>query len=184
MAEDVTNTGQESENNGENGQEPTPKTYGEDYVKQLRAEAAGWRTKAQGAEAKVTEFENAQKTETQRLKDEAAAAKAQVAEAKATAKQALANAEIARYAAQSGIDVSLAQRLVDVQFDADDKPTGVEDAIKSLISNHPNLAAGYGNSAANPGRTSKLTIDEIKRMTPEQVLARQDEVNAVLAAQR
>lgn len=61
------------------GQEPTPspttpetppaepKTFDETYVKQLRTEAADWRTKAQAAETKVREFEDKDKSETERL---------------------------------------------------------------------------------------------------------------------
>lgn len=60
---------QETENANAGGQ--APKTFDEEYVKKLRDEAAGWRTKAQEATSKVQEFEDADKSEKQKLEEKA-----------------------------------------------------------------------------------------------------------------
>lgn len=182
MAEEITD--QESENNsGENAQDANaPKTFDETYVKKLRDEAASWRTKAQEAANKVKEFETAQMTESDRLKAEAQQAKAEAEAAKAAARQALARAEIAKHAATAGVDVSLAERLVDVEFDDNGKPVKVDEAIKKLIEDHPQLkSGGFGANATNSQRQRGLTIEDIKKMTPEQINARWDEVQKVMA---
>lgn len=46
---------------------PAAKTFSEDYVRQLRDEAARYRTRAQEAEAKVGEYEEATASETEKL---------------------------------------------------------------------------------------------------------------------
>lgn len=73
--EDTPADGQEPSANSQNeGQEPTPvapegdgKTFSEDYVRNLRAEAAANRKRAQEAQAKVEEMEGAGKSEVEKL---------------------------------------------------------------------------------------------------------------------
>lgn len=168
---------------GESAQDATtPKTFDESYVKKLREEAAGWRTKAQEAAAKISDFEKAQMTEAERLKAEAQEAKAQAEAAKAQAKQALAQAEIAKHAAKAGLDPTLAQRLVDVQFDDAGQPTGVDEAINNLLQQYPMLKAGsFEAGATNPGRQNRLTLDDIKKMSPDEINRRWDEVQKTMA---
>lgn len=178
------NQGQEPESNGENAQDAgAPKVFDETYVKKLREEAASWRTKAQAAEGKVTEFEKAQMTEAERLKAEAETVKQQLEQARVEARQARAKAAIAQHAVAAGLDVGLAEKLIDVQFDDGGQPTGIEAAIADLLGKHPHLKAGFGGGATNPQRQSGLTVEEIKRMTPDQVQARWKEVEAALASQ-
>lgn len=178
--------GQEPETSGgESAQDATtPKTFNEDYVRGLREEAAGWRRKAQEAAAKIGDFEKAQMTEAERLKAEAQEAKAQAEAARAAAKQAIARAEITRHAAKVGLDPTLAERLVDVQFDDAGQPTGVDEAINNLLQQYPNLKAGsFEAGATNPGRQKQLTLDDIKKMPPEEINRRWDEVQKTMAGQ-
>lgn len=72
--------GQEPQPGGQvpDGQQPTQtpdvppvKTYGEDDMKSVRNEAASYRTKLRDAEKRLTELEDATKTETQRLQERA-----------------------------------------------------------------------------------------------------------------
>jgi hypothetical protein len=95
MAQEATPTapaGQEPE--AKPGQEPAatpeskpaeePRTFDEAYVKKLRDEAAEQRTKTKALEAKVKEFEDRDKSETERLTErlQGAETRAETAEAK------------------------------------------------------------------------------------------------------
>ncbi len=162
------------------GQQPT-ETFDASYVKQLRQEAAKWRKEAQDAAAKVQTFEAAQMTEAQRLKAEADAARAQLAAAQADIKRARGESAIAREAVKHGVDPALLGKLVEVEFDADGTPINVDTAVQTVLNTYPQLkpqAATPG--ATNPGRKGALTMDAIKRMSPDEINARWDEVSAVM----
>jgi hypothetical protein len=154
-----------------------------EYVKALRAEAAKYRTEANAAKAKVTQFEQAQLTEAQQLQAQAKAAQEAATAAQVELRQARAEAAIAKAAAGAGVNPALLGRLVMVEFDDAGQPTGVEAALAAVLKEYPQLkpAAQPGMSATNPGRAIKLTLDEVRRMTPDQVNARWDEVQQVLA---
>lgn len=67
---------------GAEGQEPAePRTFDEGYVKKLREEAAGWRTKAQGYEQQVKEFEDSNKTEQEKLNERLSGAETRATQA-------------------------------------------------------------------------------------------------------
>lgn len=60
---------------------PDPKTFDEGYVKQLRAEAAAGRKARQDLEAKIAEFEERDKSETEKLTGKITKAEQKAAEA-------------------------------------------------------------------------------------------------------
>lgn len=133
--------------------------------------------------AKLTGFEQAQMTETERLRSQAEQAKAEAQAATERARKAMADAAISRAAAQQGIDPALLARLVDVEFDADGMPVNVEANVGAVLAKYPQLkpATATGVAATNPARVQKLTMDDIRRMTPDQINARWDEVQIVMA---
>jgi hypothetical protein len=72
-----------------------------------------------------------------------------------------------------------------VQIGKDGKVTGVAEALKALAESRPHLldtgsGGGTGGGAVNPGRQVALTIDDINKMTPDQINQKWDEVQAVL----
>ncbi len=136
----------------EGGQET--KTFDAGYVKQLRDEAAAYRRKVKELEGKVSSFEQAQMTETEKLRAQAEAAAKQAAAAQEALRQARATAAISREAARHQVDPDLLARLVDVQFDDDGEPAGVDAAVEQVLSRYPNLrpAAGVNMASTNPQR--------------------------------
>ena len=135
---------------------------------------------------KLTEYEQSQMTEAQRLAAQAAQAQAAAEAAQAELRRARAEAAIAREAARTGVDPALLTKLVHdaVEYDVNGKPTNIDAAVAAALQQWPHLKpapAAPAVGASNPGRTSKLTMDDVKRMSPDQVNARWDEVQIVLA---
>lgn len=168
---------------GEGGQAPAQsETFDAEYVKQLRAEAAKWRTEAQAAKVKVTEYEKAQMTEAEKLQAQAKAAQEAAEMAQAELRRAKAEAAVARAAGKVGVDPNLVLRLVDVEYDAQGQPVNVDKAVEAVLAAYPQLKpASVTLGATNPGRTSKLTMDDVKKMSPDELNRRWDEVQAVMA---
>lgn len=149
-----------------------------DYVKGLRAENAKWRKQAQEAAAKAAEYERAQMTETERLQAQAKAAQAEL-------RQGRAELAVARAAAKEGVNPMLLGRLVEVQFDDAGQPVNVEAAVAAVLKEYPQLKAPAVQLAAtNPGRVSKLTLDDVKKMSPQEIIAHEKEIDALLAGGR
>lgn len=179
------------------GQEPTglntappkgdgqePQTFSADYVKELRAEAAKYRKAAQDAAAKVATFEQQQMSEAERLQATAKQAQEQAQAARQELQQARAEVAIARAAANLGVDPRKLAKLITVEFDEAGQPVGVDQAAAAVLKEWPELKAQTGAttaSATNPSRTHKLTLDEVKKMSPAEINSRWDEVQAVLA---
>ena len=159
------------------------RTFDESYVKALRKEAAQHRTEAATLKAKLSEYEQAQMTETDRLRQQAEQAKAEAQAATKRANEAIANAAVSRAAAQHGIDPNLLYRLVDVEFGVDGMPVNVDASVANVLKQYPQLkpATATGVSTTNPARVQKLTMDDIRRMSPDQINARWDEVSLVMA---
>jgi hypothetical protein len=189
-----TTTGQEPTTGG---QEPTvnntapakadgqePKVFDEAYVKQLRAEAAKYRKEAQEAAAKVSAFEQQQMSEAEKLQATTKAAQDAANAARSELQAARAQVAIAQAAATHGVNPAKLARLVTVEFDADGQPVGVEAAVAAVLNEWPELkpaAAAPTPGATNPPRAAKLTLDQIKKMTPAEINERWEEVRAVLA---
>lgn len=103
MSEQATESGSEEPQAGE--QEPA--TFDAEYVKNLRAQAAKYRTEAKAnadAAARLAALEESQKTETQRLLEERDALKAERDAERASAMRS-------RVALTKGIAAELAERL-------------------------------------------------------------------------
>ena len=134
--------------------------------------------------AKVGEFERAQLSATERLQAEAKAAQEAAAAAQSQLRQARATAAVATAAGKHGVDPSLVQRLVDVEWDDDGEPVNVDAAVLKVLQAYPQLKPSPVSVAAtNPARQSKLTKDDIKRMSSDEINRRWDEVQLVLSGQ-
>lgn len=167
----------------ENSQEPS--TFSADYVKELRAEAAKNRKEAQEAKAKIAAFEQQQMSEAEKLQAAAKSAQEQAQAAQAELRKARADAAIAMAAATHGVSPKLAAKLVAVEFDADGQPINVDQALGAVLNEYPQLkpvAATVTPGATNPQRTAKLTLEQVKKMSPEEINSRWDEVKAAMAA--
>lgn len=85
------------------------------------------------------------------------------------------------------VDPEAAYRLLDtakLEFAEDGTPKNLEQALKELLKAKPYLAqpAASAGSPTNPGRIhTSLTLDDIKRMSPEEINRRWAEVQLVLA---
>ena len=168
------------ESAGVDGAQDAPRTFDEAYVKQLRAEAAKYRTEAKALAEKVGTYEQERMTEAEKLQAQAKAAQEAAEAARGELRQAKLTAEIAKAAAKMGIDVELAQRLADVGWEGD-TPTGIESSINAALTKWPHLRPQpVAASATNPQRTRGLTMDEIRKLSPEEYVARRDEINAAL----
>lgn len=163
------------------GQEP--KVFDEAYVKTLRQEAAQWRKEAQEAKAKVSSFEQQQMSEAERLQAQAKEAQEAAQRARTELQHARAEVAVARAAATLGVDPRKLAKLVTVEFDADGQPVNVDQAAAAVLNEWPELKAPAAvPGATNPGRgPRKLTLEDIKKMSPEEINSRWAEVQATLA---
>ena len=160
-----------------------PKTFDEAYVKQLRAENAQWRKQAQEAAAKVQTFEQQQMSEAERLQAQAKEAQEAAQRARTELQQARAEVAVARAAASLGVDPRKLSKLMTVEFDADGQPVNVDAAAAAVLNEWPELKPAQPvPGATNPGRgPRKLTLEDIKKMSPEEINSRWTEVQATLA---
>jgi hypothetical protein len=142
------------------------KTYDETYVKKLRDEAAAHRTKLKAFEDAEQARKDAELTATQLAEKKAADAEAKVAAAETRAREALGRAAVVAAAAKVGVDATIAQRLVTVEYDDEGEPKDVDKALAALVKEHPYLVVGSAaptpTSPANPGRGSGPTITDPK----------------------
>ena len=156
-----------------------------EYVKSLRKESAQYRTQAKELAAKVATYEAEKLSETERLQAQAKAAQTEAQAAREELKRARYETALAREAAKVGIDPSLLTRLVEPEYDAEGKPSNVGAAVAAVLDAYPQLKPQAPTpGATNPGRVAKLTVDDIKKMSPEQINARWDEVQAAMKAGR
>lgn len=177
------------------GQEPTATEAGQNpvagetfdaaYVKSLRAEAAKHRVEAQEAKRKVAEYEQAQLTEAQKLQAQVQSAQEAAKVAQDGLRRARAEAALAREAAKAGVDFGLLTRLVDVEYDAENNPVGVAEAVTKVLKDYPQLKSGPEPvlGVTNPSRPAgRLTMADVAKMTPEEVNSRWAEVQAAMVA--
>lgn len=180
---DVAPEGQEPEGGGQESQ-----VFDAAYVKKLRDEAARYRKTAQEAAAKVTQYEQERMTELEKAQAQAKEAQTALESLRAEAQQARAQAEIVREATALGLHPELAQRLATVEFDDAGQPANVKDALTALAQQYPQLrvasAPGTAPAAMNPARKPALTVDDVKNMGTDEINARWDEVQTVMAATR
>jgi hypothetical protein len=149
-------------------QNPT-QTFSLDYVKDLREEIAKYRTRATQVEK---DFKTAE-SELQRLKSEVETNRLRWAASQAATKVA---------------DVDVALSLLDktkIQYDEAGNVANLDDLLKDLIAAKPFLAGVQTPSPTNPTNPpregAKFTREQIAKMTPDEINANWDEVQAVLA---
>ena len=130
------------------------------YVKTLRQEAAANRKKATDLEAKLKARDDADLTETEKLKKQAAEATEKATQAEERSRQRVARAEVLTEATKAKIvDPDAAYRLIrdDLEFGDDGEPKNVVALIKQLAKERPYLvqkAAGSADGGAGAGGTA------------------------------
>lgn len=122
---------------------PEPTTFDLAYVKQLRQEAADWRTKGKALEAKVKATEDAQLSEVDKAKKAATEAVAQAAQAVEALKAEQTARAVETAAFKLGLDPGLASALVTpamLEYDKETgKPTNVDAVLAALLKKWPQL---------------------------------------------
>jgi hypothetical protein len=137
-----------------------PKTFDEDYVKTLRAEAAKHRKEAADAKARAAELENATLSETEKLKKEAEEGR-KLAE---TATGKLRNANLRDALAEKGFTgpqaKAVTRLLSDLEYDGEDEPKNLDARLKAAQSEYGDIAKpgttsfdGGAREAAPPNKT-------------------------------
>lgn len=165
------------------GQEP--ERFDAEYIRKLRAEAAEYRKKLRELEAVVKQNQEAKLSEAERLQKRLAELEHEREEWARERQERTLRYETMLTAQKLGIvDPDAAWRLLDlkqIEFDEDGQPQNVEKVLRDLIRARPYLAGGPSASPTNPARSaSRLTLEEIRRMTPEEINRRWDEVREVL----
>jgi small-conductance mechanosensitive channel len=170
-------------------QEDAPRTFDAEYVGRLRAENAAHRTRLRELEERIRAFEAAQMSEAERLQKRAEEAERAAQEAARRLRERTIRAEV-RLAAQAAgiVDPEAAYRLLDldqVQLDDDGEPVNIPALIARLVKEKPYLQArpGGGSPAGNPGsgRPAVLSLEDVRRMTPEQINANWEAVQAAIS---
>lgn len=166
-------------------QEQAPEVFDVEYVKALRAENAKWRREAQDARAKINDFEKAQMSEAEKLQVQAKAAQEAADSARAELRKARADAAIVNAAAKAGVNAALLSKLVTVEFDDAGQPVGVEAAVSAVLNEYRELKPQAAiTNPVGASRSAKLTMDDVRKMSTEEINTRWDEVQAVMAAER
>lgn len=155
-----------------------------EYVRKLRAEAAEYRKRLRELESKVKADEEAKMTEQEKLQKRLAELERKESEYQRALQERVLEYEVKLHATRLGIvDPNDAYRLLDlaqVEFDDEGKPVNVDKVLKELIAQKPWLVGNTHVSPTNPAKT-KLSLDDIKRMSEEEINRRWDEVKRVLS---
>lgn len=174
---------------------PPPPEGEPSKVKKANQEAQNLRKRLREAERKLEEADRAKLTEQERVaQDLARAQEAASTSSAALRKERVSNA-VMRAATRLDLDPELADQLVrpeSVEFDDEGQPSNVEDHLTELVKRWPHLKKTAVESPAkpapggptNPSRGNSraaLTMDQVKAMTQTEIVARWDEVQAVLA---
>ena len=139
---------------------PEPKTFDEDYVKQLRKEAAENRKRANEAEARNKAFEEEKLSEQEKAQKRAEEAEQRAVAADAKLRQA--NLLVALSKNDDLADAQAAAKLIEgIEYDDDGQPTNLEDRVKAALESYPVLKKGRTVDAADPANP------ESRKRTPE-----------------
>lgn len=183
------------------GQAPDPAMTA-DELSRARSEAAKYRTELREAKAKLEAAEKAQKerddaekSELQKATERTTLLEAEVKERDERIQKLSLRHEVVLQASKLGIvDPDAAYKLLDkkdVEYE-DGEPTNVEALLTKLLDEKPYLkgkagpAGGKTPSPTTPSARSKdapLTMADVNRMTDDEIAARFDEVQKVLAEQ-
>jgi hypothetical protein len=150
MAQEATQETGEQVSQTEETQQET-KTFDESYVKELRAEAAKHRKEAADAKKRAQELENANLSETEKLKKEAEDGR-KLAES-ATGKLRTANLRdaLAEKGFSGARSKAVARLLSGVEYDADDEPKNLDARLKAAESEFGDIAKATGGSGFDGG---------------------------------
>jgi hypothetical protein len=124
-----------------------------DEIKKLRREAASYRTRLKELEAAEEQRQQAQLTEQERLAKTAQKLQADLEAATSALRQERGRAAVTTAAAKLGAPVDLVAKLVTVEFDADGRPVGVEQAVAAILKEHPQLVAAPAAALGNGARS-------------------------------
>lgn len=175
------NTAPEADPPTETQQEPV-ETFDRDYVEKLRKENATYRTKAkqaqEAAEKARIEAERQKLDEVERLKAEKADAEKAAQEARAEAARARHLIALAGKVVDPEDALAIAERAGLVTEDGVD----VEALLKAKPYLAPPTQAGVTIPGARNAKRPALTLEDINKMTPEQVNERWDDIQALYKA--
>lgn len=154
-------------------------------IGELNKEQTSRRLENERLTRELEKHNQAKMSESERLTAQIEQTRKEAETAQSLLRQARAEVEIAKHAVQHNVDVSLLTKLVDIQFDDNDMPTGVGDAVTKVLADYPQLKPqpASGNPA-NPGRKTGLTLDEVKKMSPDEINRRWDEIKPLMEASR
>lgn len=138
-----------------------PKNYDEEYVRELRGEAANWRTKLRSTEEqvetltnKLKEFEDSQKTELERLTEEKTKLEREKIDLERELTEEAVNAAIKVAASAANVvDVDAVVKMID-RYDisyTDGVVSGIDKALKKLLKDKPYLLREVENEIPAPG---------------------------------
>ena len=181
---------------GDSGRPEDTDKFDAAYVKSLRQEAAKYRAKVKELEDQQKAQEDAKLSEAEKLRKQQAEAQQRATEAEQRLRAAAARYEVMLTATRLGcVDPEAAYRLIDqesLEFGKDGSPINAERVLKDLLKARPYLAGKaqeppkQGN-AANPAsgaHAGQLTRDDIRKMAPEEINRRWEEVSAAMAEGR
>ena len=173
--QETTEGGQEPQNQQQTaaagaqpGQEPAAEqydtSYGAEYVRKLRAEAAEYRKRLRELEQTVKQHEEAKLSESERLQKRLAELEREQAAYQRERQERTLKYETMLAASKLGIvDPEAAYKLLDltrIEFDEDGTPRNIEAALKELLKAKPYLAAQpTSGSPTNPARTAGAAND-------------------------
>ena len=173
---------------GAEGQEPEAeqRMFDAAYVQKIRREAAEYRKRLRELEKALKEKEEAELSEQEKLRRRVAEYEARLAELERERQERTLQYEVKLRAAAMGIvDPDAAWRLLDlaaIEFDEDGTPTNIDEALQALVQAKPYLKGQTAPPMAptNPPRGKRLTLEDIKRMSPEEINKNWDAVQEVL----
>jgi regulator of replication initiation timing len=161
-------------------------------AKKLRAEAQGLRRRLATYEEEKRAAEEAKLSETERLTRRASDLERQLAERDQSLKERTVLASTIDAAARLGFaNPRLAHRLLDhseIEFEADGNPSNIEALLRGLLAAEPYLASAHARptgsiDGGSRGNRTTLTREAIEKMSPAEISARSDEIDAWLASQ-
>jgi len=163
-------------------------------LERTRREHAGTRSRLTTLERQQQEADAAKLSDLEKAQRERDTIKAELEAERLERREAINRYEVQIAASRLGIvDPDAAAKLLDwdtLEYAEDGSPRGVEKALQALIKARPWLAGqqaqppGPQANPANPARRNGnpgLTIEDVKRMSPNEVTRRWAEVSKVLA---
>lgn len=141
----------ETNSNGD-GQE----SFDAAYVKKLRQENAGWRTRAQAAEAKVSEFEKSQLSESEKAQARVAEQDVRIAELEQQVRRSNLEHQVMAAAPKFGIDAAVVG-LLDLdrlEVAEDGTIANLDDVLRDLVKAVQPRGSGGGGARPQEPATS------------------------------